>query len=182
MESGNFTVFNREATYEDGVAHLDSRPGDGVLWLAGSEFKNGTIELDIKGKNTPGRSFVGLAFHGKDNETYDAVYFRPFNFKHPERNNHSVQYIAMPENDWATLRKAFPGKYENAIDPIPEVADDWFHATIEINYPQVKVYINGSAQPALEVTQLSTRKYGKIGFWVGNGSEGWFKNLEIIKE
>jgi len=43
----------------------------------------------------------------------------------------------------------------------------------------VKVYANGSEQPSLEIKQISDRKQGKVGLWVGNGSEGWFKNLKI---
>lgn len=177
-EPENWTVHNREVDFNKEVIHLDAKEGDGILWLNDSEFKNGTIELDIKGKNAPGQSFVGIAFHGKDDSTFDGIYFRPFNFKNPERNNHSVQYIAMPENDWSTLRSAFPGKYENTINPVPD-PEDWFHARIVVNYPEVKVYVNEAEKPSLEIEQISDRKHGKLGLWVGNGSEGWFKNLTI---
>ena len=175
----NWTVYNREVSFDKESIHLNAQANDGILWLNGSDFKNGTIELDIKGKNAPGQSFVGVAFHGLDNSTFDAVYFRPFNFQHPERNSHSVQYVAMPDNDWSVLRNAFPGKYEHTIDPVPEPVDDWFHARIVVNYPEVKVYVNGSEEPTLDIEQISDRKQGKVGFWVGNGSEGWFKNLKI---
>lgn len=175
----NYTVFNREVVYEQGTIHLNAKADAGLLWLNNANFKNGTIELDIKGKNAPGQSFVGVAFHGRDNEAFDAVYFRPFNFKNPERNSHAIQYISMPNNDWSTLRKAFPGKYENTINPVPEKEDDWFHVKIEVNYPQLKVYVNGSGEPTLEVEQISDTKQGKVGLWVGNGSEGWFKNIKV---
>lgn len=178
MDAKNFTVYNREVTYANGVAHLDAKENDGILWLNNFTFRNGTIELDIKGKNTPGQSFVGIAFHGKDDQTHDGVYFRPFNFRNPERKAHAVQYISMPEYDWSTLRNTFPGKYENEMKPVPD-PDDWFSARIVVNYPHVKVYVEGSRQPALEVEQLSDAKQGKVGLWVGNGSEGWFRNLKI---
>lgn len=178
----NYTAYNREVTYEDDVVHIHAESGDGMLWLNHYNFKNGTIELDMKGKNAPGQSFVGIAFHGKDNQTFDAIYFRPFNFKNSERNKHATQYISMPKHDWSTLRNASPGKYENMIQPMPEPVDDWFHATIVVNHPLVKVYVNGSDEPTLEVEQLSDTKQGKVGFWVGNGSEGWFKNLKISHE
>ncbi|MDN5202276.1 DUF1080 domain-containing protein [Fulvivirgaceae bacterium BMA10] len=182
IKQQNFTAFNREVSYEDGIAYLDAKAEDGLLWLKNANFKNGTIELEVKGRNIPGRSFVGIAFHGQDNQTFDAIYFRPFNFKNPSRNTHSIQYIAMPTNDWSTLRKAFPGKYENTITPIPDAVDDWFHVKIMVDHPQVKVFINGSDKPALEVVQISDRKQGKLGFWVGNGSDGWFRNLKITKQ
>lgn len=180
ISRGNFTEFNREVSYENNIAYLNPQAGDGLLWLNGSDFGNGVIELELKGRNIPGRSFIGIAFHGKDNETFDAIYFRPFNFRDPERNGHSVQYIAMPGNDWSALRQRSPGKYEHEVDPIPDPADGWFRAKIVVNYPEVKVYVNDANQHTLEVHQLSDRKEGKVGFWVGNGSDGWFRDLKII--
>lgn len=177
----DWTVFNRKVSYNKDVIHLDAQKYDGLLWLNGSYLKNGTIELDIKGKNEPGKSFVGVAFHGLNDTTFDAIYFRPFNFMNPERNNHSVQYISMPANNWYVLRNSYPGKYENTITPVPDPVDDWFHAKVVIEYPHVKVYVNGSEEPSLEIDQISDRKQGKVGLWVGYGSEGWFKNLVIKK-
>lgn len=179
--SDNWSVFNRQVSFEKEIIHLDAQENDGVLWLKNSSFKNGTIEFEIKGKDTPGRSFVGFAFHAVDDQTFDAIYFRPFNFKNPEKKSKSVQYVSMPDNGWAVLRKTFPGKYENEMSPAPESVDDWFHVKIEINHPKVKVYVNGSERPTLEVDQISTRKKGTLGFWVGNNSEGWFKNLKITE-
>src|ERR1041384_3100222 len=52
----------------------------GVIWLDGVNFTEGTIECDILGKSQPrGSSFLGIAFHGVDDATFDCVYFRPFN-------------------------------------------------------------------------------------------------------
>lgn len=174
----NWTVYNREVAVKNNIIHLNSKPEDGLLWLNNKDFKNGTIELDIKGKDVRGESFVGVAFHGLDNTSFDGVYFRPFNFKNPERNSHSIQYIDMPNNEWSTLRNKFPGKYENTVTPVPD-PNEWFHAKIVIHYPEVKVYVNNSKEPSLVVNQISKRKDGKIGLWVGNGSEGWFKNFTL---
>ncbi|WP_168196282.1 family 16 glycoside hydrolase [Echinicola soli] len=181
INRNNFTEFNRKPTYEKEGVYLDAKSGSGILWLKDSLFGNGIIELELKGKNIPGRSFVGVAFHGKDSTTYDAIYFRPFNFRNPERNGHSVQYISLPGNDWSTLREKFPGKYENRIEPLPDPVDDWFHARIVIDYPEIRVYVNHAAQPTLEVGQLNDMDEGKLGFWVGNGSDGWFRNLKITQ-
>ena len=176
-----WTVYNREVDFNNNIIHLNANDNDGVLWLNDTNFKNGTIELDIKGKDARGQSFVGVAFHGLDNDAFDAVYFRPFNFKNPERNTHSVQYIDMPKNEWSTLRNKFPGKYENTVNPVPD-PNEGFHAKIVINFPEVKVYVNDAEEPSLVVNQISKRKNGKIGVWVGNGSEGWFKNFTITPE
>ncbi len=175
----NSVAFNRVAVFENGIVHLNANANDGILWINQLDFENGTIELDIKGRNAPGQSFVGIAFHGVDNKIFDAVYFRPFNFKNPERKMHAIQYVSLPKHDWSTLRQAFPGKYENAMQPVPENVEEWFHVKIEVLHPHIKVYVNGSNNPALEVELISETKHGKVGLWVGNGSEGWFRNLKI---
>lgn len=177
-----WSTFNREVKYgDDQVIYLNAKPNDGLLWLKDTDFTNGTIDLDIKGKDTRGQSFVGIAFHGQDNETFDAVYFRPFNFNVAERKSHSVQYISMPQYDWKKLRENFPGKYENQIAS-PPGANDWFHAKIVVENASIKVFVNGSKDPSLEVDKISDSKSGKVGLWVGNGSDGWFKNVEIKSE
>jgi hypothetical protein len=43
----------------------------------------------------------------------------------------------------------------------------------------VKVYVNGNPEPCLSIDKLNDRKTGKIGLWVGNGSDGDFANLQI---
>ncbi|MGW8316831.1 MAG: family 16 glycoside hydrolase [Bacteroidales bacterium] len=174
--------FNRDITIENnGSIHLDGKPGDGLLLLRNLDFTNGKIDCDIKGQDIQGRSFVGLAFHGLNDSTFDAVYFRPFNFQNEERSGHSVQYISHPTYTWYKLREEHPGKYENNLNPVPH-PEDWFHVSIIIGYPDVEVYVDDSDVPSLKVTQLSSHKHGWIGFWVGNNSEGSFKNLKITPE
>ncbi len=180
INSDLWILHNREINVDKEV-HLDGKPGNGLLWIKKPIFTNGKIELDIKGKDERGKSFVGLAFHGLNDSTYDVIYFRPFNFKNPDRNSHSVQYISHPEYPWYKLRQEHPEKYENTISPVPEPTD-WFHVTIIIKYPTVKVFVNNSEKPSLTIEQLISRKEGWIGFWVGNNSEGYFKNLKIIPE
>lgn len=181
MEKGDWTAINRNATFENETIHLDANENDGILWLNGVEFKNGSIELEIKGKDERGKSFVGIVFHGLDNDTFDGVYFRAFNFKSPERKTHSVQYISMPGYEWRLLRETFPGKYENTVNPVPD-PNDWFHAKIVVDYPSVKVFVNKSKTPSLEIEQISSSKKGQFGLWVGNGSEGYFKNIKITNK
>lgn len=179
--SKTWTVINRAVTTNSKSVHLDAKEGDGLVRLNDFTFENGKIDLDIKGQDKQGRSFVGFAFHGLNDSTFEAVYFRPFNFKNPERKTHSVQYVSHPKFPWYTLREKFPDKYENVVAPVPS-PDDWFHATIVIEYPSVKVYVNNSSTPSLVVDQLSDRKNGWIGFWVGTTSEGDFRNLKISKK
>lgn len=179
-----WSVHNRAATLlkEGSISfvRLSAAKNDGLAWLTGSDFSEGTIELDLRGRNAPGQSFVGVAFRGEDNATYDAVYFRPFNFAiaDPARRARAVQYISMPQFPWEKLRAEMPSRYEQPVSPVPE-PDGWFHARIVISQRTVSVYVADADRPCLVVTELSNRAGGKIGLWVGNGSSGDFANLKI---
>ena len=177
-KADSWTTSNSDATFNKDIIHLKRKnQKNGLLWLNDITFKNGTIELDIKGKDERGNSFVGCAFHGVNNTHYDAVYFRPFNFKSKEKHKKMMQYINCPDEVWHVLRKKFPGMYENSISPAPD-PNKWFHVKIVVNYPGIKVYVNHSETPSLEVDQRSTRADGKLGLWIGS-DEGWFKNIVI---
>ena len=175
----NWTAHNCEVSLKGDILYVKSKGGPSVLWLKDFNLQKGTIELDIKGDALTAQNYVGLAFHGVDDEQYDAVYFRPFNFTNPEKKMNAVQYIDHPDKVWHVLRKAFPGKYENAARPAPNPYD-WFHAKYVIDFPEIKVYLNGADEPTLTVEQTSQRADGKIGLWV-DVNDGWFKNITIHK-
>lgn len=160
---------------------LNAKQGDGLAIYQNLEFENGTIEFDVKGKDVLQQSFVGVAFHIQNDSTFNAVYFRPFNFKKPERTSHSVQYISHPKFTWQKLRTEFPEQYEKTVTPVPN-PDEFFHTRIEVAWPMVKVFVENAGIPSLEVKMLSTFRKGKIGLWVGNGSDGSFKNLVISQK
>jgi len=186
QDSTKWGMVNRKAEpiNENGKKgiRINEMPGDGLMILKGSDFSNGTIELDIKGSNKLQQSFVGFAFHGQDMKTFDAIYFRPFNFKSddPTRRSHAVQYISMPNYDWEKLRNEFPGKYENKIEPAPG-PDDWFHVQIKVNGMHISVFVNNNDKSVLEVDKLNTNNKGGYGLWVGNNSGGSFANVKITK-
>ena len=184
-DGAKWRIVNRQAVaFEDAgrkAVRLDEKPGDGIVWLNGVEFSEGAIEVDLKGRNIPQKSFIGLAFHGVDDTTYEAVYFRPFNFNAVEavRRSHSVQYISHPAHTWYRLREEKPGVYENALDPALD-PDGWFHVAIELSEHSVSVFVNGAEKPSLKVERLAGRRSGAVGLWVGNGSDGNFANLRIM--
>ena len=179
------TVFNRTATrVVDGTrqgVRLGESAGDGVAYVTGVEFGDGTLEFDVKGKDVQQQSFVGIAFHGVDGTTYDAVYFRPFNFKTDDaaRRLRAVQYIAHPTHTWQKLRTDTPGQYEKPVSPVPD-PNGWFRARVVVAHPRVSVFVGDATEPSLVVTQLSDRKKGLVGPWVGNNSAGEFANLKIV--
>ena len=151
----------------------------GIAWLKGISFSTGSIDVDLRGKDVFQQSFLGIAFHGVDTLTYDAIYFRPFNFRSADtlRRKHAVQYISQPAYPWDRLRKAYPLVYENGILHPPPAAH-WFHAHIVVNENEVKVYVNHSVIPSLVVKKLNDRINGLIGLW-NDGLNGDFANLVI---
>ena len=184
-EGKGLKVFNRGVSRLDEGAmkgvRLSESAGDGVAYLEGITFGNGTIELDLRGKDVAQQSFVGVAFHGVDGTTYDAIYFRPFNFRTEDaaRRIRAVQYVAHPVNTWQKLRTEQPGKYEKPVNPVPD-PNAWFHARVVVASPSVTVFVGDGKEPCLAVSQLSDRKTGLVGLWVGNTSGGDFANLKIL--
>ena len=159
---------------------LDAHEGDGIAWWPDAACGDCTIEIDLRGKDVQQQSFLGVAFHGVDEKTFDDVYFRPFNFRatDPARQSHSLQYESHPGFTWDKLRADRPDQFERAIQPPPD-PNAWFHARIVLAYPAVRVFVNGSTTPAMDLKQLSDRKTGWIGVWVGNNSDGQFANLTV---
>jgi len=178
-------VVNRTiSAIQDGAKkgiRLDEKPDQGLAWFDGFDFGDGAIEFDVKGKNVPQQSFVGVAFHGIKGGPFDVIYFRPFNFKSddPARRAHGVQYVSEPDYPWQKLRAQHPGVYEKAVTPPPD-PDGWFHARIVVASPKISVFVNESKEPSLVVEKLNERRRGSVGLWVGYGSGGDFANLKII--
>jgi hypothetical protein len=176
-----YQVFNRviSSGTVSGV-NLNEGEGPGIAWFTGQAFNYGTIEFDVKGRDVVQKSFVGFAFHGLNDTTYEAIYFRPFNFRatDPVRKAHAVQYIADPLYDWPKLRADYPNKYEQPVSPPPDPSD-WFHTRIVIEPKKISVYVNDNSNPSLVVEPLVSLRGKQMGYWVGNGSNGDWKNLKI---
>jgi len=128
-ENNKLEIFNRKVvTFSEnnkkGI-RVSKNENDGILWLKDVGFSNGTIELDIRGKDEFQQSFVGIAFHGVDNTTLDAIYFRPFNFQStdPVRKVHAVQYVSQPDKPWQVNNS--PG-YMRKLSHLPQVGMNGF--------------------------------------------------------
>ena len=181
-----FVVYNRQLSLageaERNAVSLNENGGEGLAWLTNVTFSTGTIEIDLKGQDVYQKSFMGIAFHGENDSTYDAVYFRPFNFitKDSVRSVHAVQYISHPAFTWKRLREEQNGVFEKAVTPAPD-PNQWFHAKIEVGKENVSVFVNYSPVASLIVKKLNNRTNGKIGLWTGDGAGGSFSNLIIKK-
>ena len=183
LAAGKLRAVNREVsklgTRPDAV-HLSQQPGNGVAWIEGTELAEGTIEVDVRGKDVMQQSFLGIAFHRSDDNTYECVYLRPFNFRaeDPVRHQHAVQYIAVPDYDWPRLRKKFPEEFENPVDKSVSPTD-WVPLRIVVKGKAIQIYVGAVQTPTLEVRKLGRHDRGAIGLWTGNNSDGDFANLRI---
>lgn len=186
VKNKDIQVFNRELSLinegsRSGI-RLSKAEGEGVAWLKGIEFSNGTLEFDVRGEDVKQHSFVGIAFHGKNDSTFDAIYLRPFQFKEKDEilKNRAIQYISLPDFTWRKLREKFPTKYEHSIEPAPD-PNSWVKVRIVIQGSTITTYINGNSEPSLVVQKVTDFTSGSIGFYVADTAGGDFANITIIK-
>jgi hypothetical protein len=173
-QEGNRRVAQVKAKGEPGPASNVA-----LALVEGCEFTEGTIEVDLKGKGLRQRSSLGIAFNAVVERSFEAVYFRPFNFKAKDAASlpRAVQYVAWPTYPWEKLRQEQPGRFEAAVCPVPD-PDGWFHARFVVSANQVRVFVNGADEPCLVVERLVDRSKGRAGFWVDT-HDGAFANLRI---
>jgi hypothetical protein len=160
-----------------------------IVKIKDLDFKNGTIEIKVLSrllKNSPAfaRGFIGLAFRiGEKNEKFESIYIRPTNGRADDqiRRNHSIQYFAFPDFRFDKLRKTDPEKYESYADM---GLNEWINLRIEVEEKKAKFFVNNAKQPSLLVNdlKLSGNNSGSIGLWVGNYTEGYFKDLKVVKK
>src|SRR5215470_11262907 len=155
---GKLQVINRQIAKQPARAdavHLPASADVGLAWIDGTDFGEGTIELDVRGKDVFQQSFVGVAFHGKNDTTYESVYVRPFNFRatDPARHDHAVQYMTLPEFDWPRLRERFPEEFENPVNSTLSPTD-WVPLRIIVRGPRVQIFVGQVANATLEVRKL----------------------------
>ena len=175
-------VVNRDATRidePDGI-RLSGASGDGVAWVEGTDFRLGTIELDVRGREEMSQLYVGVAFHRLDDETYEVVHLRPFNFRvaDPVRRQHAVQYVSLPRFDFERLRADFPEEFENPVHRSLEPTD-WVRLRVVVASSRIRIQVGPVNEVTLDVRKLGQLDGGEVGLWVGNGSGGDFANLVI---
>jgi hypothetical protein len=159
--------------------------GEAVALITGTEFGDGTIDVDLAGVPGTGsdagaRGFVGIAFRSTPHAAaFECFYLRPTNGRADDqlRRNHSTQYISAPEFPWQRLRSETPGVYESYVDL---VTGAWTHISIEVTGVRARLFVNHAAQPALIVNDLKRgATTGQIGLWIGAGTEAYFRDLRV---
>jgi hypothetical protein len=153
----------------------------------GTNFHNGTIEVEVAGvpiaaMDPTGRGFVGVVFRVQQHIVKaENIYLRPTNGRADDqlRRNHAVQYESLPDFPWDRLRSEQPGVYESYADL---EAGAWTKMKIEVAGTTAKLYVNGAEQPCLIVNDLKLGdSRGQIGLWAFVATDAYFSNLAITK-
>lgn len=169
-------------------AHKQEKGQDFMVALVdGTDFKDGTIEVEVAGvpilaMDPTARGFVGVEFRAKDHGAHaENIYLRPTNGRADDqlRRNHSVQYESFPDFPWDRLRKESPGVYESYVDLEIGV---WTKMKIEIAGTKARLYVNGTEQPCLIVNDLKMGEVrGQIGLWAFISTDAYFSKLKVTQ-
>lgn len=150
-------------------------------------FSNGTIEVKVLSrllKDAPkfARGFIGIAFRiNEDNSAYESIYLRPTNGRADDqlRRNHTIQYYAYPDYKFNVLRENSKGEFETYADI---GLNEWITMRIEVEGTKATLYLNDIEYPSFIVSKMKGNSTsGSIGLWVEIGTEGFFKDLKVIK-
>jgi hypothetical protein len=160
--------------------------GGTLVLIEGSDFEDGVIELELAGEPAPGadpamRGFIGVAFRVDPSapDRYECFYLRPTNARADVqlRRNHTTQYVSHPEHPWYRMREESPGVYESYVDMVP---GEWTPVRIEVEGTNARLYVHGTDQPVLIVSDLKRgATSGQVGLWLHSSTLAHFRNLRI---
>jgi hypothetical protein len=161
--------------------------GGPLAILNNIRFRNGVIEVDVsgapaKGADESARGFIGVAFRVESESRFEIIYLRPTNSHADDqlRRNHTTQYSSEPDWPWDRLRKESPGVYESWVDM---ETGQWTHMRIVVHGTDASLYVNHALNPCLIVHDLKLGdREGSVGLWMGQDTEGYFRNLSISEQ
>jgi hypothetical protein len=159
-------------------------PGGPLVILNNIRFRNGAIDVDVvgqpaKGADESARGFIGVVFRAQSDSRFEIIYLRPTNSHADDqlRRNHTTQYSSEPDWPWDRLRKESPGVYESWVDM---QTGEWTHMHIVAHGTDASLYVNHAKNPCLIVHNLKLGDTeGSVGLWMGQDTEGYFRNLTI---
>jgi hypothetical protein len=169
--------------------HENSTNEELMAILPDSDFKDGTIEVDVAGSRRQGYStaedergykgMIGISFRIQDVNKRETIYVRPENSRLNNQlfRNRSTQYESIPDFPWNRMREDSPGVYESYVDLEP---GGWTRLRIEVSGTKARLYVNGASQPCLVVNDLKLGdSRGKIALWTRVSTDAYFSNLKV---
>jgi hypothetical protein len=128
----------------------------GAVLLKNLDFTDGTIEYDLEVLQN--RSFAPLYFRWQDSANHECFYLRNYRAGNTKAND-AVQYAPIIKGAWLW----------NTYYDFHSLADfklkQWNHIKLVLSGKQMRVYVNNSDKPTLEVPRLEgNTTHGAIGF------------------
>jgi hypothetical protein len=132
------------------------------------KYKNFRVECDIAG-----RVMSGIGFRMKDHQNYHFLYFRPGYGGTQE----AIQYVPIYNGSLSWVLYNYP-TYEKTAD----IASlQWFHAALEVRGTIMKVFVNNSKEPQMEINLVdSDFDEGNILLRTMFG-ESYFANIAVYE-
>ncbi len=155
FEQGTCTILsedNKPTAYADTMykgkssLKLDGKK-QSIALTKNMNIKNFRVEMDIAGE-----VMSGLGFRVANKHNYQFIYFRP----QMGGKRDAIQYIPIYNGALSWVFYNYP-TYETKADIH---ALEWFHATIEVRGNNLKVFVNNSTEPQMDVTLLDTEISG----------------------
>jgi hypothetical protein len=151
ISPADWSVFSENyepATVQDSLfqgregLRLDGRR-TAVAFRKNMRHKNMRIDCDIAGQ-----VMSGIGFRAKDQNNYHFLYFRTM----AGGTKEAIQYVPVYNGALSWVLYHYPG-YENTVD-IKQL--QWFHATLIVRGSVLKVFVNNSPEPKLQVDLLES--------------------------
>ena len=155
--------------------------------LVGSDFHDGTIEVDVRARlsswaDVDCRGFIGIVFRASDDDDrFEGFYVRPRNGRsctEPQRRIHTMQYFSYPGYTFAYFRERGIADYEARADI---EMDEWVHIKAEVAGTEGRFFVDDMDRPALVVPKMfaGDSARGGVGLYVDNGTDGLFRNVRV---
>jgi len=140
---------------------------NGIAWLDGSAFRDGTVSFDLA-MSAADASFDGLMFRAVDDANYEHVYLRPHLSGKPDATQY--QPIFNGEGGW----QIYSGP--RFQQPATIAGDRWIHVEIRVLGRRLEMSVDGQMLVFPQLVRPVTT--GRIG--VGAlGAAAHFANVEI---
>jgi hypothetical protein len=143
---------NKPVTYIDTIykgkrsLKLDGKK-QSIALTKDKNVKNFRVEMDIAGD-----VMSGLGFRAKDKFNYHFIYFRPG----MGGTREAIQYIPIYNGALSWVFYNYP-VYETKADVS---SLEWFHATFEVRGTNLKVFVDHSPEPQMDIQLLDTEISG----------------------
>jgi len=144
---------------------------DTAVYLPDVEFQDGTIEVDIAPLD---RLLPGIGIRGCDDGTWcNKILLNHWRGKNQDQGEFLEQAVVTRRNGTVLVLNIRRSGQDNTRDRMD--GPDWFHVKAVLQADKVKVYLNGSDEPSIELgAMLDGNEKGVLGLCGG----GYFANFQ----